>query len=91
MTAMPEALGDGHPPGGGASSPGGPGRPGPLSFSARRRAYFVMMGVCLVLFVLSWTLVWRFSVLAAVIMSLVALVIPPLAAIVANSGPVNRQ
>ena len=57
----------------------------------RRRAYFIMMGTCLVLIVLAWTLIWRFSVTAAIVMSAVALVVPPLAAIVANSGPVNRQ
>jgi hypothetical protein len=49
------------------------------------------MGTCLLLIILSWTLIWRFSILAAVIMSAVALVIPPVAAIVANNGPVNRQ
>ena len=57
----------------------------------RRRAYFVMMGVCLVLFICSWAFVWRFSLVAAVVMSAVALVIPPFAAIVANNGPMNRQ
>jgi len=50
-----------------------------------------MMGACLLLIVLAWTLIWRYSVTAAVVMSAVALVIPPFAAIVANSGPVNRQ
>jgi hypothetical protein len=50
-----------------------------------------MMGVCLLLLVLAWTLIWRYSITAAVAMSAVALVIPPLAAIVANAGPVNRQ
>ena len=70
---------------------GGPRQAGPLGLSTRRRAYFALMGVCLVLIVLSWTLIWRFSVLAAVIMSAVALFIPPLAAIVANAGPANRQ
>jgi Protein of unknown function (DUF3099) len=70
---------------------GAAGRPGPLGFGTRRRAYFVMMGICLVLIILAWTLIWRFSILAAVVMSAVALVIPPFAAIVANSGPVNRQ
>jgi hypothetical protein len=49
------------------------------------------MGICLVLIILAWTLIWRYSVLASVVMSVVALVIPPFAAIVANSGPVNRQ
>ena len=41
--------------------------------------------------VLAWTLIWRYSVTAAVVMSAVALVVPPLAAIVANAGPLNRQ
>jgi hypothetical protein len=49
------------------------------------------MGTCLVLIILAWTLIWRFSVLASVVMSAVALVIPPFAAIVATNGPVNRQ
>ena len=71
---------------------GPPNRRGrPLRLSTRRRAYFAMMGVCLLLIVLAWMLIWRFSVTAAVVMSAVALVIPPLAAIVANAGPGNRQ
>ncbi len=57
----------------------------PLRPRTRRRAYFVMMGVCLLLFVLSWSLIDRYSVTAAVVMSAVALVIPPFAAIVANA------
>lgn len=91
---MTEEPGDGSAPGFGAPSPdddGGQRQPGPLGLSTRRRAYFAMMGVCLVLIVLSWTLIWRFSILAAVIMSVAALFIPPVAAIVANNGPVNRQ
>jgi hypothetical protein len=71
---------------------GPPNRPGrPLRLSTRKRAYFAMMGTCLVLIVLAWTLIWRFSITAAVAMSAVALVIPPLAAVIANSGPANRQ
>ena len=66
-------------------------QPGPLGLSTRRRAYFALMGVCLVLIVLSWTLIWRFSILAAVIMSVIALFIPPVAAVVANASPANRQ
>lgn len=88
---MPEEPRDGSPPGGGSPSPGRPREPGPLRFSTRRRAYFAMMGACLVLIVLAWTVIWRFSILAAVIMSVVALFIPPLAAVVANAGPANRQ
>jgi Protein of unknown function (DUF3099) len=71
---------------------GGPRRQGkPLSLGARRRAYLVMMGACVLLIVLAWTLIWRYSVTVAVVMSAVALVVPPVAAIVANSGPANRQ
>jgi len=57
----------------------------------RKRVYLVMMGTCVLLIILAWTLIWRFSVTAAVVMSAVALVVPPFAAIVANAGPVNRQ
>ena len=71
---------------------GGPRRQGkPLSLGTRERAYLAMMGVCVLLIVLAWTLIWRFSVTAAIVMSAVALVVPPVAAIVANSGPGNRQ
>jgi Ca2+/H+ antiporter len=52
----------------------------------RNRAYFIMMSVCLALFVGAWSVVRIYSVTAAVIMSAVALIIPPLAAIVANAG-----
>ena len=76
-------------------TPNGDGPPrrseGPSGLARRRRVYLIMMGVCLVLIVLAWTLIWRYSITAAVAMSAVALVIPPLAAIVANAGPVNRQ
>ena len=64
---------------------------GPLGLGTRRRAYLVMMGVCVLLIVLAWTLIWRFSITAAVVMSAVALCVPPFAAIVANAGPANRQ
>jgi Mg/Co/Ni transporter MgtE len=57
----------------------------------RERAYLIMMGVCLLLIVLAWTLIYRYSTVAAVVMSVVALVIPPVAAIIGNAGPVNRQ
>jgi hypothetical protein len=42
------------------------------------------MGTCIGLFVLAWAVIDRFSTLAAVIVSAVALVIPPFAVIVAN-------
>jgi Mg/Co/Ni transporter MgtE len=57
----------------------------------RERAYLTLMGVCLLLIILAWTLVWHYSTVAAVAMSAVALVIPPVAAIIGNAGPVNRQ
>jgi Protein of unknown function (DUF3099) len=68
-----------------------PRPPHPLGLRTRKRVYGLMMGVCLVLLVLAWTLIWRYSTIAAVVMSAVALVIPPFAAIIANAGPVNRQ
>lgn len=42
------------------------------------------MGTCLVLFVLAWAVVRDWSHTAALVMSVVALAIPPFAAIVAN-------
>jgi Mg/Co/Ni transporter MgtE len=57
----------------------------------RERAYLALMGVCLLLIILAWTLIWHYSTVAAVAMSAVALVIPPVAAIIGNAGPVNRQ
>ncbi len=68
-----------------------PHEPGPLGLRTRKRAYCTLMGVCLVLIVLAWMVVYRYSILAAVIMSVVALVIPPFAAIVGNASPANRQ
>jgi hypothetical protein len=50
----------------------------------RKRAYFWLMGGCLLLIVLAWNVVRLFSVPAAVAMSAVAADIPPPAAIVAN-------
>ncbi len=44
------------------------------------------MMICIGLFVLAWAVVERYSVIAAVIMSVVALVIPPFAAIIANAA-----
>jgi hypothetical protein len=52
----------------------------------RDRAYFIMMGACLALFIAAWAIVRLYSTTAAVVMTCVALVIPPLAAIVANAG-----
>jgi DUF3099 family protein len=51
-----------------------------------RRLYFVLMGICIGLFVIAWAVVDRYSTVAAIAMSAVALVIPPFAAIVANAA-----
>jgi len=60
-------------------------------FARRRHRYYAMMGTCVVLFVLAWSVVRLWSVTAAVAMCVVALLIPPVAAIVANRrGPEDR-
>ncbi|MER7793380.1 DUF3099 domain-containing protein [Streptomyces sp. NPDC097640] len=60
-------------------------------YARRRHAYFILMGACLTLFVSAWGFVRLWSVPAAVAMCVVAMVIPPLAAIVANRrGPGDR-
>jgi hypothetical protein len=55
--------------------------------------YFWLMGTCIALIVLAWNVVRFFSTAAAVAMSVVAAVIPPAAAIVANwsSPAMNRR
>jgi hypothetical protein len=50
----------------------------------RKRLYFAIMGLCLVLIVLAWNVVRLYSTTAAVAMSAVAAVLPPVAAVVAN-------
>jgi hypothetical protein len=62
--------------------PNGPA--GPQPSRADKRWYFALMTTCIGLFVLSWAVIDRFSTLAAVIVSAVALVIPPFAVIIAN-------
>jgi len=42
------------------------------------------MSLCIGMFVLSWAVLDRFSTLAAIIVSVVALAIPPFAVIIAN-------
>jgi hypothetical protein len=70
-----------HPP---AAPPTFPG----VSLAARRR-YLAMMALALTLFVLAGTVVRPVSVPGAIAMAAVAMVIPPIAAIVANrpGGP----
>ena len=57
---------------------------GPQPSRGDKRRYLVLMTICIGLFVLAWAIVDRYSVIAAVIISVVALVIPPFAAIIAN-------
>ena len=60
-------------------------RPGLSARQAqRKRRYFAIMGPAIVLVVLAWNVVRLYSVTAAVVMSAVAAVLPPIAAIVAN-------
>jgi hypothetical protein len=44
------------------------------------------MGTCVFLIVMAWSWVHLLSNVAAIVMSAIALAIPPLAAIVANAG-----
>jgi Flp pilus assembly protein TadB len=53
---------------------------------SRQRRYLILMGICLTLITVAWVGVRLVSVPAAVVMSLIAMVIPPIAAIVANAG-----
>ena len=52
----------------------------------RDRVYFGLMALCIVSLVLAWTVVSRFSAIAAVVISGTAMIIPPVAIIIANAG-----
>lgn len=52
----------------------------------RNKLYFILMGLCLGLFISAWAVVRLYSVTAAVVMTVVALAIPPIAVIIANAG-----
>jgi hypothetical protein len=54
--------------------------------SRRNRAYFILMGGVVATIVVAWTVVRLFSVTAAIVMSVAVMVIPPIAAIIANAG-----
>jgi len=56
----------------------------PATPRTRRRRYLIMMGVCVTLLILAWGWIRLYSVTAAVIMSAVAAIIPPFAAILSN-------
>jgi hypothetical protein len=53
---------------------------------SRKTQYLLLMGLCILLIVLAWNVVRFWSVPAAVAMSAVAAVIPPIAVIVGNRG-----
>jgi uncharacterized integral membrane protein len=55
-----------------------------------RRTYFVLMGICLTLFLLAGLVVRNFSRPLAIAMTAVAMVIPPIAVILANAGRGRR-
>ena len=52
----------------------------------RKTLYFSLMGTCILLIVLAWNVVRLWSVPAALVMSGIAAVIPPIAVIVGNRG-----
>jgi hypothetical protein len=52
----------------------------------RDKAYFVLMGGCIVAVILAWTVIRLFSVTAAIVISVVVALVPPIAAIVATAG-----
>ena len=56
----------------------------------RKRCYFALMGTCVVLILLAWNVVRIWSTTAAVVMSVVAAVIPPLAAFLGNLGSLDE-
>jgi hypothetical protein len=52
----------------------------------RKKSYFWLMGSCIVLILLAWNVVRFWSTTAAVVMSVIAAVIPPIAVVVGNRG-----
>jgi predicted branched-subunit amino acid permease len=62
------------------------GPPGPQPSRGDKRLYFVLMAICIGLFVISWAVVDRYSTIAAIVVSAVALAIPPFAVIIANAA-----
>lgn len=55
----------------------------------RRRAYFALMGTCVLLIVLAWNVVRLWSISAAVAMSVMAALLAPIASIVGNLGALD--
>lgn len=69
----------------------GDGPAGPQPSRGDKRLYFMLMAVCIGLFVLAWAVLRRYSVTAAVVVSVVALAIPPFAAIIANVASATQR
>jgi hypothetical protein len=57
---------------------------------SNERRYFWLMGTCITLVALAWFVVRLWSVVAAIVMSCIAAVIPPAAVIIANRPWVTR-
>lgn len=53
---------------------------------SNKTTYVLLMGSCVLLIVLAWNVVRLWSVPAAVVMSVIALPLPPIAVIMANRG-----
>lgn len=72
--------------------PSPPYQPKPISTRRRYLRYLLIMGVCMLLIVLAWTWVRFYSVFAAGVMTVVAALLPPLAAVVTNAdSPILRE
>jgi hypothetical protein len=59
--------------------------------STRQRRYLLLMATCLGLLLVSWVFVRLVSVPAAVVLTLIAMVIPPLAALIGNVSPFETR
>jgi hypothetical protein len=57
----------------------------------RRRLYFLLMGSCVALITIGWLVVRLVSVPAAIAMSVLAMVLPPIAVVIGNSGPPDER
>ncbi len=58
---------------------------------SRRTTYFLLMGSCVGLICVAWLVVRLVSVPVAIGMSVVAMVLPPVAVIIGNSGPPDER
>jgi hypothetical protein len=71
---------------------GGPEQDQPGPSRRDRRLYLILMTTCIGLFVISWAVLDRYSMTAAIVVSVVALIIPPFAVIIANAaGAADRR